>query len=220
MNYPMFQSWLSVHSQSLKSINIGYLSLNGGENKHIFDATLFPALESLTLSRWEMSHSHGLWPFTAENEKLLAPQLKIFGWNFYINDQHTETWSDFGDDEVAWLRQLAKCALVRKAALRTIKIGFHHWGWECAEEYPWARMVNIRDELWKTSGIEVVGETPRMSESEWRKRQLLAEAYEEAQQVRGESRNADSHSELELDFRVERRPEFYGRDIREYFGPL
>ncbi|KAF5843979.1 hypothetical protein GGP41_005493 [Bipolaris sorokiniana] len=51
MNYPMFQAWLSSHSESLKSIDIGYLSRNGGENKHVFDTTVFHNLESLTLSR-------------------------------------------------------------------------------------------------------------------------------------------------------------------------
>jgi hypothetical protein len=44
MNYPMFQSWLSSHSKSLRSVDIGYLSRNGGENKHIFDAIIFSNL--------------------------------------------------------------------------------------------------------------------------------------------------------------------------------
>ena len=79
MNYPMFQAWLSSHSESLKSIDIGYLSRNGGENKHVFDTTVFHNLESLTLSRWQMGFQGELKPFTVENAKLLGPKMKLFG---------------------------------------------------------------------------------------------------------------------------------------------
>ena len=221
MNYPMFQSWLSNHSHTLKTIKIGYLSTNGGDNKHIFDATLFPNLESLTLSRWQMGHSGTLLPFDANNEKLLAPKLRVFGWDFHIYDQHTESWSDFGEGEVAWLRQLAKCASVRKAALKTIEIGFRPWDWDFVEEYPWSRMVSIRDELREGNGIDLVCDTPFMPEGEWlkwRKEKVVQDLiYEEAaQRLQDAARIADSDSESELDFRVERPPRFHGRDIREY----
>ncbi|KAF2650917.1 hypothetical protein K491DRAFT_666479 [Lophiostoma macrostomum CBS 122681] len=226
MNYPMFQSWLSHHSQTLISISIGSLSSNGGENKHIFDATLFSNLESLTLSKWQMTtRPGGLMPFTTENEKILGPRVKVFGWDFHVNDQHTEDWSDFGEREVAWLRQLARSANSRKAALTTIEIAFRPWDWNYIDTYPWGQMVSIRDELWERNGIELVCDTPLLPESEWVKWQEEKAAqdllYEESAQKRMDAAlnmdKLDSDSELEEEVQIERPPWFHGGDIRNYF---
>ncbi|ORY10989.1 hypothetical protein BCR34DRAFT_601742 [Clohesyomyces aquaticus] len=50
MTYPLFQSWLLIHRETLKSIDIGYLSRYEDSNSYIFNATPFPNLEYLRLS--------------------------------------------------------------------------------------------------------------------------------------------------------------------------
>jgi hypothetical protein len=52
MDYPMFEKWLLIHQHTLKYIDIGYLNRHG--SSRLFNATLFPNLEFLRLSRWQM----------------------------------------------------------------------------------------------------------------------------------------------------------------------
>jgi hypothetical protein len=164
MDYPLFESWLMVHKETLKHISIGYLS-NRGSNR-LFNATLFPNLEFLQLSRWQM---HLPVQFSAEDANVLGPRLKIFGWDFNIYDQHSESWTDFGEPEASWIRELAKIAIARKAALKTIKIQFSPDRWGTAETmgYPWDRMNSVRDQLLRPNGIDLIYNEPELSKEGW-----------------------------------------------------
>ena len=216
MNYPMFQAWLSSHSESLKSIDIGYLSRNGGENKHVFDTTVFHNLESLTLSRWQMGFQGELKPFTVENAKLLGPKMKLFGWSFSIYDQHSESWNDFGEKEEEWIEQLGKHAIARKAALKTIKINFcpDNYGRTESDGYPWDRMNNVRDHLLRPNGIDLICSVPLLPKDDWLNK--LAKFSSPFVPTMVEYRE-------ELESEAEpwgiTPPGVHGGDIRDYFTP-
>jgi len=117
MDLPMFHSMLLMHKDTLKTIDIGYLSSSG--RGRLFNASDFPRLEVLRLSRWEMEEN--LEFSSTEADLLLAPNLKTFGWDFSIYDQHSESWTDFGKREERWVRELARAAIERKAALKKIE---------------------------------------------------------------------------------------------------
>ena len=109
--------------------------------------------------------------FNAEDADVLGPSLKIFGWDFNIYDQHNEIWTDFGEPEAYWLRELAGKAISRKAALKTIKIQFSpdHWGTNEDMGYPWGRMNNVRDQMLRPNGIDLVYNGPVISKEGWLK---------------------------------------------------
>ena len=67
---------------------------------HRFHACDFPALESLHLSRWLMT------------QELASPAAD------------NEDWRDFGDKEETWLREFAKTAVAKRAALTRILVDF------------------------------------------------------------------------------------------------
>lgn len=213
----MFQSWLSIHREAIKTINIGYLSRDGGSNKHIFDATLFPNLESLRLSRWQMGPSGALLPFSAENACLLGPKLKLFGWSFVINDQHSESWNDFGVKEEEWIRELGNAAIARKAALKMIEIQFwpDYWYETGGEEYPWDRMNHVRDGLLRPNGIDLCYNTPVISRENWLLGRERASKQPPSDEI--ESENETETKTEEVETRPTTPPGYYGRDIREYF---
>ncbi|KAF2188456.1 hypothetical protein K469DRAFT_660153 [Zopfia rhizophila CBS 207.26] len=226
MTYPMFQSWLSIQRETLRSIDIGYLSGDGDNNKHIFDATIFPHLESLGLSRWQMGHSGALLPFTAENASLLGPKVKHFKWCFHIYDQHSESWEDFGEKEEAWVRELGKAAIARKSLLETIEIQFRPDDWNAVgkDEYPWDWMDHIRDELLRPNRMNLIYGMPPMAKEEWltgREERAARgpademECYEDVTEMA-----AEIETETENKIRAQTPPGYHGRDIREYFGCL
>lgn len=157
---------LMTHKETLKSIEIGYLPPEGRIRR--FVASDFPQLEVLRLSRWQMAKD--LEEFSHEEaDALLVPKLKIFGWDFGIYDQHTESWTDFGHKEEGWLRGLAKVATMRKAALKRIEIIYNPEPlpaeWE-QDGYPWDRMDRLRDEI-RPSGITLEYSEPSLSKENW-----------------------------------------------------
>ncbi|KAF2467331.1 uncharacterized protein BDR25DRAFT_234971 [Lindgomyces ingoldianus] len=222
MDLPMFQSWLFIHRETLKNINIGYLSRAG--SKRLFDATFFPNLESLQLSRWQMERPL---QFTAEDANVLGPKVKLFGWDFSIYDQHNEGWDDFGENEESWISELGKAAVARQSSLKTIAIYFgpDHWGAGKKESYPWDRMDSVRDGIMRPNGMDLVYNRPCISREEWlaeRRGGTKAESISLSDlnmQEAPESASADE-SESESDTLVMAEPGFYGRDIRWYFAPV
>lgn len=151
------QGWLLNYKETLKYVYIDVLGHNQGIQD--FDASVFPRLESLTLSRtqlnddvddgvpndlrWEASHP----------DRLLPPKIKTFGMSFGILGCCLI--NNFGDKEVNWLRQLGQAAASRQSSLETIDILFEPW---CAyphkygnypqdDGYPWDRMSDLADEL-------------------------------------------------------------------------
>ncbi|KAF2736402.1 hypothetical protein EJ04DRAFT_597134 [Polyplosphaeria fusca] len=157
--------------KSLKTISIGSLNHSGGEDKHIFNATHFPNLESLTLSRWQMGDGMSqLKPFSAGCANLLGPRLTHFKWKFNTDDwEYSKAWNDFGAREEAWVRELGKHAIARKAALKTVEIEFRPQEFERKESdgYPWDRMDRVRDEVMRPNGMDLVYCDPHISKENW-----------------------------------------------------
>jgi hypothetical protein len=165
MDYPMFETWLLIHQNSLTHIEIGYLSTHG--SNRLFNATLFPNLEYLGVSRWQMHIPVQFWP---TDTNVLGPRVKTFAWDFSIYDQHSESWCDFGEAEANWIRELAEFAVAYKAALARIKIQFAPDGyWGTTEEmgYPWDRMDSVREETLKPNGLDLVYNKPSVSKDAW-----------------------------------------------------
>lgn len=161
----MFHSMLLMHKDTLKSVDISYLSPRG--RGRLFVASDFPQLEVLRLSRWQMKKDL---EFSIEEADalLLAPNLKTFAWDFGVYDQHTESWTDFGTNEEEWLRGLAKAATARKAALKEIEITYNPEPFDAREEdgYPWDRMDRIRNEI-RPYGITLAYSEPSLSKEDW-----------------------------------------------------
>jgi hypothetical protein len=127
---------------------------------------MFPQLEVLRLSRWQMEKDL---EFSCEEANvLLAPNLETFGWDFGVYP-HT-SWTDFGNKEEDWLRGLAKAAITRKAALKRIEITYSPdpdlWGVKEEDGYPWDRMDRIRDEI-RPCGITLEYSEPPLSKEDW-----------------------------------------------------
>lgn len=165
MDYPMFENWLLIHRHTLKRIDIGYIR---GPSR-LFNATLFPSLEFLRLSRWQM---HSPVKFSTEDANVLGPRLETFSWNFNIYDQHSESWCDFGEPEATWVRDLAKCAAECKAVLARVEIQFdpnNFWGTKEEMGYPWDRMDKVRDQTLKPNGIDLVYSEPLIERDAWLK---------------------------------------------------
>jgi hypothetical protein len=168
MDYPMLETWLSVHRETLRRVSIGFLANTG--STRLFNATLFPNLESLKLSRWQQGR---MWSttepfrFTADDANVLGPRVKCFGWDFNSN-YYDEPWSAFGENEVAWVAALAETAIARKGPLKTIRIYFTPDidGVSELDGYPWERMAHVRDTICKPNGIELCYKEP-LSKSSW-----------------------------------------------------
>jgi hypothetical protein len=121
MDLPMFHSMLLGHKDTLKTIDIGYLSASGRDLP--FLASDFPSLELLKLSRWQMKEN--LKFSSAEADCLLASNLKTSEWDFSIYNRHSEEWNDFGSGEEDWLRALARAAIAKKGTLKKIHVIFN-----------------------------------------------------------------------------------------------
>lgn len=167
MDLPMFATWLYPHHETLRSINIGYLSGDGVGL--LFNASVFPNMETLTLSRWQIGRRQLSYaPDTADH--LLAPSLHTFTLDFSIYDQHSEGFDDFMDPEEEWIRAFAREALARRAKLRTIKIHFTPNDYlahgESGSGYPWDRMDKLRAEF-SPHGIVLEYNEPTLTKEEW-----------------------------------------------------
>jgi hypothetical protein len=102
---------------------------------------------------------------------VLDPSLKVFSWDFNTIARDPEpVWYDFGDSEGNWLRELAKFAVSHKAALEKIEIRFDtedFIGSDEEFEYPWDRMDNVRDEILRPNGRDLMYNEPYISRGEW-----------------------------------------------------
>ena len=221
----MIHSWLLAHKRTLQSLDFGYLS--GSARRSLFNASDFLALKVLKLSRWEMPRE--LRSPVTDADALLAPNLRTFGWSFSINDEHCESWDDFGDTEENWLRGFAKTAIARKAALDRIEIEFNPYEsiWD-EETYPWNRLDSIRDEI-LPYGITLKYSMPQVTKEEWlEKRETWANGLEDLIVSIEEQPNEDLTGS-EISDSESSNSEFTctglddpnaGRDIREFFLPV
>ena len=168
------QSWLSIHKNTLESI---YIDLLGHNQGLYFDASIFPNLSSLRLSRTQLNDEDDTWNNDLRWEpshanRLLSPNLTTFGMSFGILGCCLI--NNFGAKEVNWLRCLGQAAKERKSRLKTIEILFnplsaypHKYG-NYPEDYgyPWDRISGLKKELEK-SGISVVFNRPPWTKEEW-----------------------------------------------------
>jgi hypothetical protein len=219
----MFETWLLPHAHTLTHIDIGYLR----SPSRLLNATLFPNLEFLRLSRWQMSAPVSF--LDEEDANILGPSLKTFSWSFSIYDQHNEGWCAFGDAEENWLRRLGECAKKRGAVLEKIEILFcpDHWGTTEVMGYPWDRMIRVREETLRPGGVELVYSEPMIGKTEW-----LEFVRREDGEDGGDEMVGEDAAENQLDSGVDEEddeealePEFQyaayqGEDIREYLSTL
>lgn len=160
----MFRTMLLKHRESLTTLNIGYLS-SSSQGK-LLDLSDFTSLEDLKLSRWQMAEALD---FRDEDAgMLLSPKLRKFTWDLSNNEQHSESWTGFGETEERWLGRFSQAAVARKASLREIKIVFSPDGWEANEElgYPWDRMDRIKNDFGPL-GLAITCNQPPISKEKW-----------------------------------------------------
>ncbi|KAH7083822.1 F-box domain protein [Paraphoma chrysanthemicola] len=232
MDYPMFESWLYIHRETLVHLSIGYLSRAG--SRRLFNATLFPNLTYLKLSRWQMDEPVHFSGDSSQDANILGPALTTFAWDFSIYDQHSEGWSDFGDAEADWLRGLGDTAVAKKAPLNKIEIVFTpDRCWSATEEmgYPWDRMDALRDVHLKPKGIGLVYNEPSISKDEWLKyvrmrifrgwrddgTQVVDSGAGEEQDGSGRE-SADDDEEVVSSLDDDSSCGYQGEDIRKYFA--
>ncbi|GMF71926.1 unnamed protein product [Aspergillus oryzae] len=212
IDLPMLSEWLAIHKDTLKSIDIG--SLSRGGDRRLFNACDFPKLEVLALSRWQLAgwsphRDEGLTFSPLDADLLLGASLHTFTLDFTVHDQHSESWTDFGEREEHWVAKVARAAITRKAALRKIKIIFTPDYWTGREEdgYPWDRMDRIHDEI-SPHGLVLEYNKPALTKEEW----LQVLRQESCAQSDTESLDALEMEDSERTYE--------GGDIREYFPRL
>ncbi|KAH8894030.1 hypothetical protein GQ53DRAFT_821151 [Thozetella sp. PMI_491] len=163
-NMQLMVSILSPHKSTLKAIRLGGLSQSGLAG---LDFTDFGSLEELSLSYW----ATGCQPNHVAN--ILAPHLRRFRWSFTIEDQHNESWEDFGKPQEDWLRRLAAAATTGNVPLDEIQIQYwpdRLYTWDAKRyqgmQYPWDRMDALAKEF-QPSGITLQYNTPPMTKEEF-----------------------------------------------------
>jgi hypothetical protein len=218
MNHSMFETWLLVHANTLTHIEIGYLS----EPSRLLDARLFPNLESLGLSRWQMPVP--LLAFSAQDANVLGPRLKTFSWKFNFYNLDVESWCGFGDAEEKWVGSLVECAVQRKAVLERIEIDFRppdYWSTKERMGYPWDRMDRVRDEVCRPNGIELVYSEPLVERDKWLEYVRRSDSDDASVDDTAEDEHssmADEEDETEM---LDTEPQwaaYQGEDIRKYFN--
>lgn len=216
-----FETWLSSHRDTLKHIRIG--SVSEDNTSHIFNPTLFPNLESLSLSQWDIKQAGAS---AADPASLLGPKLKTFGWYFDDVEYDTKGWCGFGETEALWLRTFVKVAIERKAALRTVKIRCTLYGWN-STVYPWDRMDEIRDKLMRPNGLDLFYNEPSMTRKAWLRKGIPQESDTSQLEITSASINTQLHimEDEEEHFDVDEymdglQPQtgYHGEDIREHFA--
>jgi hypothetical protein len=220
----MFTTWLLIHRETLTHVSLGTLRESG--NNRLFNATLFPNLEFLQLSRWEMASPV---QFRIEDaDSILGPSLKTFSWAFFVQSVY---WKGipFGKDDISWVRQLVETAIVRKAALTTVEIvlpnGLYYFDKEDEAERPWEAMFDMRDKVMTPNGITLIYNAPTISKEEWDLentkyndawRDWIAPAIHELEDPQSELGD-DQDDQDELDSILS--DGYYGESIRQYFLP-
>ncbi|KAJ5083800.1 hypothetical protein N7456_013227 [Penicillium angulare] len=165
---------LSVHKDTLKSI---YIDLLGFPHGLSFNAANFPQLEVLRLSRTQICEDPWNRKFDWEPvyaDLLLGPNLHTFGLVFGVMGHSLI--NNWGHKEEEWIRQLAKAAWKRKAALKTIEITFSpvspypnlkqgiYSDWEYV--YPWDRMDKLGNQI-QRYGLTLEYTAPPWTKEEW-----------------------------------------------------
>jgi hypothetical protein len=166
LDYPMFEPLLLIHKGTLRHVSLGRLSVEA--SAQVFNATLFPHLEYLKLSRW---HTHEEpTSFQANDVNILGPSLKIFCWDFSaFSHRSGEDWLAVGQEEVLWIEIIAREAIARKSALQTFQILFNPAVHDSTEDmgYPWDNMMELRERLFSPNAMDLVYDEPFNSKDDW-----------------------------------------------------
>ncbi|PWY95166.1 hypothetical protein BO94DRAFT_606328 [Aspergillus sclerotioniger CBS 115572] len=163
-SFSMFETWLRKHETTLQTLTLcGLPSDNASECA--FNASAFPQLGSLRLSRWNMGTK--LWLSDTDADKLLGPSLKTFTWDFRKLTDQKGAWKDFREEEENWLRKFARAAVEKRAALKSIRIAFSPYdSGQGTVGYPWGRMARVRDEF-EPYGVIVTWDAPVLEGDDW-----------------------------------------------------
>ncbi|KAJ5672376.1 hypothetical protein N7507_001503 [Penicillium longicatenatum] len=165
---------LSIHKETLKTI---YIDLLGFPHGLSFNASNFPLLEVLRLSRTQICAD----PWNREFEwdpvyadLILGPSLHTFGLVFGVMGHSLI--NNWGHMEEEWIRQLAIAAWKRKAPLKKIEITFSpvspypnlkqgtYSDWEYV--YPWDRMDKLGVQI-QRYGLALEYTAPPWTKEEW-----------------------------------------------------
>ncbi|PYH89374.1 hypothetical protein BO71DRAFT_389742 [Aspergillus ellipticus CBS 707.79] len=169
-DFPMFEPWLLQHKHTLLSIAFG--PFPDMEEDRMFNASAFPNLEYLGLSRWHVGQvGEKLLPLSAENvDRLLGPSLTTLMWDFRSLKGVEESWGDFGKEEENWVRRLVEDAVSRKAALKHIHIIFvrEPSTATASNGYPYDRMDKIGKDI-EPLGLTLTYVPPDLTKKEWLK---------------------------------------------------
>lgn len=211
----MFEPWLLIHRETLKHVELGYLSIYG--SRRVFNATLFPNLEFLKLSRWQGQGQEPL-QWNAEDANILGPKLETFCWDFDYCEAHSTDWSTFRESESSWIRELANTAVSRKAALRTIQIQLppHYWNTDEGIKYPWKSIDYLTDDVLRSKGINLVYNEPPSQMQTGGKEGITANEWFESVQFRGRERRTVEDQATESSEEAEYEGWYQGEDIRKY----
>ncbi|KAI2603052.1 uncharacterized protein GGS25DRAFT_509750 [Hypoxylon fragiforme] len=160
----MVGSWLSSHQDTLESLTLGALSA-ASTTSHLPDASRFPKLRVLALSKYYFAHP--LAYDEAEAAMLLAPCLESFTWNLNAYAGAAESWDTFGEREELWLRQFATAAS-KTVPLKSIHVVFGPNFYSPDEEtgFPWDGLGRVAG-FCRGLGIEVTYTEPPLSKGEW-----------------------------------------------------
>lgn len=154
---------LAPHKSTLRTLSIGYLEIEGLDG---FDLTGFTSLEDLTLSAWTTGAAVG------HEEKLLAPRLGKFTWNFPVESARGYgPLHEFKAPQREWLRRLAGAAVRENLPLRLIYVDFYgvdvcRWADNLPEVYPWDYIDSVADEF-RDAGIRVEYPPPILTKEEF-----------------------------------------------------
>lgn len=165
---------LAIHKETLKTI---YIDLLGFPHGLSFDASNFPLLEVLRLSRTQICED----PWNREFEwnpvyadLILGPSLHTFGLVFGVMGHSLI--NNWGHMEEEWIRKLAIAAWKRKAPLKRIEITFSpvsphpnlkqgtYSDWEYV--YPWDRMDKLGAQI-QRYGLTLEYTAPPWTKEEW-----------------------------------------------------
>lgn len=217
----MLETVLSNHCSTLKSIFIGDLCYRAEDT---FNATLFPTLKRLSLSRWQMDTDLR---FTNKYLKLLGPNLEIFELDFTVYDQGGVSWKAFGSAVEIWLTELGKAAISRGAALQGVRIHFdpNDYSLTLEDGYPWDKMDQLRAEVFAPLHLSLEYTTPPIRKEDWlvyvnsngqdlENCRTITSPRVDTSLVCGEWEEGEEKDDSILPLEP---PGYYGQDIRQYF---
>jgi hypothetical protein len=159
MDLGWFESRLFVHKDTLKHLCLS--GVRGNADGSLFNASHFPVLELLKLSKWPRRPPMA--SYDDRHSLILGPKLHIFCWEFTLNNVGIGSFGDFGNDDCLWLENFAKAAAALKAPIKRIIICFqlnvrqHDLGTRDVNsvEYPWDKLDTVRDEILRPRGIDL-----------------------------------------------------------------